>query len=150
MVLEELQVGLADVVLQVEGSGEVGLAATAGAQQDRLLQGVGSLVSTQRVHMLKHLLAQLTGECGCRDRRAANVTTGFLPNKLSISQNRWYEQAAGGRERYECLTLTVTNKINFPLIALLISQTHLKPFPKHCHTRTSSVEGRTFTEVVED
>lgn len=57
MVLEELQVGLADMVLQVEGSGEVGLAARTG--QDRLLQGVGPLVSTQRVHMLKHLLAQL-------------------------------------------------------------------------------------------
>lgn len=35
--LKELQVSLADVVLQVESGGEVGLAASARAQQDRLL-----------------------------------------------------------------------------------------------------------------
>lgn len=56
---------LADVVLQVEGGGEVGLAVAAGAHQHGLVRGVGVLVPAQGVGLLELLLAGLAGECGC-------------------------------------------------------------------------------------
>ena len=65
VVLEQLQVHLADVVLQVEGGGEIGLAAWAWTQQHRLLQGVSSLVSPQAVLLAVYLLTLFTGVCGC-------------------------------------------------------------------------------------
>ena len=55
----------ADVVLQIEGGGEIGLAAWAWTQQHGLLQGVSSLVSPQSILLVEHLLALFTGECGC-------------------------------------------------------------------------------------
>ena len=62
---QELQVLLADVVLQVEGGGEVGLAALLRAQQHGLLQRVGALVAPQRVSLLELLLAHGAREHHC-------------------------------------------------------------------------------------
>lgn len=68
-VAQELQVLLADVVLQVEGGGEVGLAALLWAQQHGLLQGVGAPVAPQGVPLLEVLLAH-----GARERRWRSET----------------------------------------------------------------------------
>lgn len=56
LVLEELEVHLPDVVLQVEGRGEVGLAVVPGANQDRLVGRVGPFVPPQCVRFLERLL----------------------------------------------------------------------------------------------
>lgn len=56
---------LADVVLQVEGGGEVGLAVAAGAHQHGLVRGVGVLVPAQGVGLLELLLACLACERVC-------------------------------------------------------------------------------------
>lgn len=56
---------LADVVLQVEGGGEVGLAVAAGAHQHRFVRGVSVLVPAQGVGLLELLLACLACKCGC-------------------------------------------------------------------------------------
>lgn len=57
LVLEELQVNLANVVLQVEGGGEVGLAVLLGTDQHRLVGRMDPFVPPQRIHFLKLLLA---------------------------------------------------------------------------------------------
>lgn len=54
---QQLQVDFADVVLQVEGGGEVRLAALAWAQQHGFLQGVSALVPPQCFMFHKRLLA---------------------------------------------------------------------------------------------
>lgn len=75
---QELEVLLADVVLQVEGGGEVGLAALLRAQQHRLLQGMGALVAPQRVPLLELLLAH-----GARERRlVSGHVLKHLPPRL--------------------------------------------------------------------
>lgn len=53
---QELQVDFADVVLQIEGGGEVRLAAFTGTQQHRLLQSMSTLVSPQSIPLHKCLL----------------------------------------------------------------------------------------------
>ena len=58
---EQLQVHLADVVLQVEGGGEICLAAHLWAHQHRLVQGVDLLMLAEPVNPLEHLFACLTG-----------------------------------------------------------------------------------------
>lgn len=63
--LEQLEVRGADVVLQVEGGGEVGLAVLSGAHQHGLVGGVEALVSAQHVQLLELLLALFAGERGC-------------------------------------------------------------------------------------
>lgn len=67
LVLEQVQVHLADVMLQVEGGGEVGLAVAAGAHQHGFVRGVSALVSAQGVGPLELLLACLAREHGCRE-----------------------------------------------------------------------------------
>lgn len=66
LVLEQLQVDLADVVLQVEGGGEVGLAVVPRTHQHRLVGGVEPLVAPHSVHLLELLLADLAGKGGCK------------------------------------------------------------------------------------
>lgn len=51
---------LADVVLQVEGRGEVGLAVISRANQHWLMGSVDPLVPAQRIPFLKRLLTGLT------------------------------------------------------------------------------------------
>lgn len=65
---------LADVVLQVEGGGEVGLAVAAGAHQHRFVRGVSVLVPAQGVGLLKLLLACLACKCGCWKKRWRGVS----------------------------------------------------------------------------
>lgn len=48
---------LADVVLQVKGRREVGLAVVPGTDQHGLMGSVDPFVSPQRIRFLKHLLA---------------------------------------------------------------------------------------------
>lgn len=57
-VAQQLQVDFADVVLQVEGGGEVRLAAVTGTQQHGFLQSVSTLVSPQSVTLHKRLLTR--------------------------------------------------------------------------------------------
>ena len=64
LVLEELQVNFADVVLQVEGGGEVGLAVVSGTRQHRFMGSVDPFVPPQSVHLLEHLLARAARMCG--------------------------------------------------------------------------------------
>lgn len=54
----------ANVVLQIEGCGEVGLAVLPRANQHRLVRRVDPLVSPQRIHFLEGLLADVTRERG--------------------------------------------------------------------------------------
>lgn len=58
---------LADVVLQVEGGGEVGLTVLLGANQHRLLGSVDPLVPPQQIHFLEHLLACPACKSGCSE-----------------------------------------------------------------------------------
>ena len=62
---EQLEVHRADVVLQVEGGGEIRLAARLWAHQHRLVQGVDLLVLAEPVHPLEYLFACLTGVRRC-------------------------------------------------------------------------------------
>lgn len=55
---------LADVVLQVKGCREVGLAVVPGTNQHRLVGSVDPFVPPQSVSFLKHLLTHLARECG--------------------------------------------------------------------------------------
>lgn len=64
LVLEELKVHLANVVLQVKGCGEVGLAVVSGTNQHRLMGGMDPFVPPQSVCFLEHLLTCLACECG--------------------------------------------------------------------------------------
>lgn len=64
-VFEELEVHLADVVLQVKGRGEVGLAVVPGANQHGLMGRVDPFVPPQSVRFLKHLLTHLACERDC-------------------------------------------------------------------------------------
>lgn len=64
-VLEQVQVHLADVVLQVERGGEVGLAVVPRANQHGLVGGVDALVPPQGVHLLELLLTRLACKRGC-------------------------------------------------------------------------------------
>ena len=68
LVLEELEVNLADVVLQVKGGGEVGLAVLPGTDQDRLVGSMGPLVPPQSFCFRKHLLTHWAHEGGCLKR----------------------------------------------------------------------------------
>lgn len=77
-VLEEVEVHLADVVLQVKGRGEVGGAVLPGANQHRLLGGVDPLVSTQQVQFREHLLAGAAGERGCVEGRRTDSDRRLL------------------------------------------------------------------------
>lgn len=61
---QQLQVDFADVVLQVEGGGEVRLAAISRTQQHRFMQSVSALVSPQIVTFHKHLLTHGAGVWG--------------------------------------------------------------------------------------
>lgn len=63
-VFEELEVHLADVVLQVKGRREVGLAVVPRANQHRLMGSVDPFVPPQSIRFLKHLLTHLACECG--------------------------------------------------------------------------------------
>lgn len=58
---QQLQVDFADVVLQVEGGGEVRLAAVARTQQHGLLQRVCAPVSPQSAAFHKRLLTRGAG-----------------------------------------------------------------------------------------
>lgn len=60
---------LADVVLQVEGGGKVGLAVAAGAHQHGFVGGVGVFVPAQGVGLLELLFAGLACKCGCWGRK---------------------------------------------------------------------------------
>lgn len=62
-VLEQLQVNFADVVLQVEGRGEIGLAVVSGAHQHGLQGRVFPFVLPKSVRLLELLLAH-----GARER----------------------------------------------------------------------------------
>lgn len=62
LVLEQFEVHCADVVLQVEGGGEVGLAVRPRTHQHGLVGGVEALVSAQHVTLLKLLVAEFAGE----------------------------------------------------------------------------------------
>lgn len=55
---------LADVVLQVKGRREVGLAVVPRTNQYGLMGGVDPSVPPQTIHFLKHLLAHLAREHG--------------------------------------------------------------------------------------
>lgn len=61
--LEQFEMCGADVMLQVEGGGEIGLAVLARANQDRLMGGMEALVSAKHVRLLKLLLALFACEC---------------------------------------------------------------------------------------
>lgn len=61
--LEQFEMCGADVVLQVEGGGEIGLTVLPRAHQDRLMRGVEALVSAKHVRLLKLLLALFACEC---------------------------------------------------------------------------------------
>lgn len=63
-VFEELEVHLTDVVLQVKGCREVGLAVVPGTNQHRLMGCMGPFVPPQTFRFLKHLLAHTACECG--------------------------------------------------------------------------------------
>ncbi len=63
-VFEELEVHLADVVLQVKGGREVGLAVVPRTNQHRLMGSVDPFVPSQSIRFLKHLLAHLARERG--------------------------------------------------------------------------------------
>lgn len=54
---------LTDVVLQVEGCREVGLAVVPGANQHRLMGSVGPFVPPHSICFLEHLLTHLTCKC---------------------------------------------------------------------------------------
>ena len=56
-VLQELEVHLADVVLQVKGCGEVRLAVVPGTDQHGLMGSVDPLVPPQSIRLLERLLA---------------------------------------------------------------------------------------------
>lgn len=60
---------LSDVVLQVEGRGEVSLAVVPRADQHRLVGRVDPFVPLQSVAVPERLLARLAGEGGFRARR---------------------------------------------------------------------------------
>lgn len=81
---QELQVLLADVVLQVEGGGEVGLAALLGAQQHRLLQGMGALVTPQRVPLFEVFLAHWAWEHHWRPEREGGIRGGGSIGKKKV------------------------------------------------------------------
>lgn len=61
---QQLQVDFADVVLEVEGGGEVRLAAVARTQQHGFLQRVSALVPPQSVTLHKRLLTRGAGVRG--------------------------------------------------------------------------------------
>lgn len=71
---QQLQVHFADVVLQVEGGGEVRLAAIARTQQHRFLQRVSALVSPQSITLYKRLLTRGAGVRGWREREGVTHT----------------------------------------------------------------------------
>lgn len=62
LVLEQLEVCATDVVLQVEGGGEIVLTVRSGTHQDRLMGRVETLVPAKPVQLLKLLLALFTCE----------------------------------------------------------------------------------------
>lgn len=62
-VLQQLQVHLADVVLQVERGGELGRAGESGAVQGSSLRGMAAFVAAQRLPSIKGLPALLAGVC---------------------------------------------------------------------------------------
>lgn len=64
-VFEEVEVHLADVVLQVKGRGEVGLAVLPRANQHGLMGSVDPFVPPQRLRFLEHLLAHLARKRDC-------------------------------------------------------------------------------------
>lgn len=61
---------LADVVLQIEGCREVGLAVIPGTNQHRLMGSVNPFVAPQSILFLKHLLTHLACKCGFKKKRA--------------------------------------------------------------------------------
>lgn len=62
-VFEELQVHFANVMLQVKGRREVGLAVVPGTHQHRLMGSVDPFVPPQSIQFLKHLLTHLACKC---------------------------------------------------------------------------------------
>lgn len=87
-VLEQVQVHLADVVLQVERGGEVGLAVVPRANQHGLVGGVDALVPPQGVHLLELLLTRLACKCGYKIRY--RIQAGFTLQALMPSSSFLY------------------------------------------------------------
>lgn len=85
---------LADVVLQVEGGGEVGLAVVPRANQHGLVGGVDALVPPQGVHLLELLLTRLACKCGCstmsRDEIRCRLVLHYRPSSDLVPKIQFF------------------------------------------------------------
>lgn len=91
-VFQELEVHLADVVLQVKGGREVGLAVVPRTNQHRLMGSVDPFVPSQSIRFLEHLLTHLARERGCN-------TFKMQDTKVLFKMTDDYQQ-------FSCMTTT--------------------------------------------
>lgn len=102
LVLEKLKVDFANVVLQVESCGEVGLAVVPGTRQHRFMRSMNPFVPPQSIHLLKHLLTRSASICDWntigkstthkgwggktpqKTKRFYNMTRIYLPGCLAM------------------------------------------------------------------